>query len=116
LKQIQLEPKSPDTRQLMAEACRSGNTDMLRELMQNGFKPVDQEDGGSSLMQPMSQWMGYILDFDTYREIRKKDIEERIRTLAIKSLISEFMKRVGELLESFTVDGARPESKNHFLN
>jgi hypothetical protein len=84
--------------------------------MQKRFKPVDQEDGGSSLIQPMIQEMGYPLDFDIYREIRKKDIEEPIRTLAIKSLISEFIKRAGELLGRITDDGARPESKNHFLN
>lgn len=175
LKQIKLEPKSPDTRQLMAEACRSGNSDMLRELLQKGYNPVDQEDGGSSLIKSIIQGMGYALDFDIYREIRKKDIdtsetrekirmvhilaekgvkwmpndraeinearrsfmrlksdyivefiwimskynacnrkniEDLIRTPAIKSLISDHMKRIKELLEKFTDDEASPESKN----
>ncbi len=169
LKQIKIEPKSPDTRQLMAEACRSGNSDMLRELLQKGFNPVDQEDGGSSLITSIIQGMGYAYDVDIYREIQRKDIdtsetrekikmvhilaekgvkwmpndrseiaearrsflrlksdyivefiwimskysacnrkdiEELIRTSAIKSLISDHTKRVKELLEKFTDDEA----------
>lgn len=50
---------------------------MLRDLMQKGFNPVDQESGGSSLIQSIIQGMGYTLDFDIFREIRKKDIDSR---------------------------------------
>ena len=172
LKQIKLEPESPDTRQLIREACHSGNADLLRDLMQKGFNPVDQEDGEVSLIQSMIKGMGNALDFDIYREIRKKNIdssetrekikmvhmlaekgvkwiprdsseiaearrsflklksdytvefiwimskynacnreniEELIRTPAIKSLISDHMKRVTELLERFTDDEIIPE-------
>jgi hypothetical protein len=174
LKQIKLEPNRPETRQLIRETCHSGNADFLKELMKKGFNPIDQEDGGSSLIQCLIQGMGYALDFDLYREIRRKnidtnrtrekikmvhilvskgvkwipngrpeiaevrrsflrlkpdyivefiwimskynackrnDIEELIRTPAIKTLISDHMKRVRELLNRLNDDDWPPPAE-----
>lgn len=164
LKQIKLDPNSVETRQLIRETCYSANPEFLKELLKKGYNPIDQEGDGPSLIQSLIQGMGYALDFDSYHEIRRKNIdtsrtrekikmvhilakegvnwnpngrpeiaearrsflrleadytvefiwimtryrackrqelEELIRTPAIRALISGHMKRVNELLDRF---------------
>jgi hypothetical protein len=43
----------------------TGNADFLKELMDKCFNPIDQEGGGSSLIQSLLQRMGW--DEEKYR-------------------------------------------------
>ena len=75
LKQILLDPSRPDTQHLLRSVCYSGNAKLLKELLDTGFNPVDQENGGSSLIQYLIQGMGWSLDINPFKDDRKKNID-----------------------------------------
>jgi hypothetical protein len=53
LKQIRLDPNHPDSQGILRKACRADNCDFLKELLDKGFSPSEQEDRGTSLVQSL---------------------------------------------------------------
>lgn len=51
MKSVRLDPKHEIAQELAMNACRNGNSDFLRMLLNKGFSPLDMKDKGSSLIQ-----------------------------------------------------------------
>jgi hypothetical protein len=75
LKLVRLDSKRPDAQELLRNACHGGKGDLVKTLLEEGFNPKDQEDGGSNLIQSLLASMGYPLDFDSFSDRREKGID-----------------------------------------
>jgi hypothetical protein len=75
LKMVGLDPNRPDALELLRYACHGGKGDLLKMLLDRGFDPKEQEEGGSRLILSLLSNMGYAFDFDSFFEKRKKDID-----------------------------------------
>ena len=70
LKSIKLDPGNPNLQGLLREACYGNTSDLMKELLKKGFKPADQKDRGSLLIQRLLTNMDWDYDFDL--DFRKK--------------------------------------------
>ena len=121
MKQIKLDTSRTDTRRLLRNVCWKGGADLLKELLDKGFNPVDQDDGGSSLIQHLLQGMGWALDIDIFSDRKKKDIDtdrtrEKIKMIHLlarhgakwmpnnRSEIAEARRALLRLIPDYTVE------------
>jgi hypothetical protein len=76
LKKIKISPEHPIAGDLLQSACWADNADFLVELLDQGFKPADQNDSGSSLIQNCIQCLHWSCDSDWFtRDRKRKDID-----------------------------------------
>ena len=165
LKKIRLNPNHESAYAILESACHTSNCDLLKKLLEKGFDPNNQKNGGSSMIQTlllgMSSWScsadpwsydrktrdvdftksrekmkmvhllakhgakwkpndqklisevrrsllkmspDYTAEFvwimSGFRACSREDIEELIRTSAIRRLISRHQNRINELIRS----------------
>ncbi|MBU0991524.1 MAG: hypothetical protein KJ737_03430 [Proteobacteria bacterium] len=76
LKKIKICPDLPIAGDLLQNACRADKADFLVELLEKGFKPADQKDHGSSLIQTCIQYLQWSFDYDWFsHERNNRDID-----------------------------------------
>ncbi|HYV38769.1 MAG TPA: hypothetical protein VE988_23995 [Gemmataceae bacterium] len=64
LKQVKLDPNHPRIRDMLKYADRGEGIDLLKQLLEKGLNPNDQENGGSSIIQRLL--CGLEMDFSSY--------------------------------------------------
>ncbi len=75
LKQIKISPEHPIVGELLRNACRADSADFLKDLIKRGFKPVDQKDQGSSLIQTCLGCLRFSFDLDRFMRGERKNID-----------------------------------------
>ena len=73
LKNIRLDPTLKDAHELLRNACFAEKADFLKELLDKGFNPNDQENGGSSLISSLLGYMTWSFDLDSRKPKRNLD-------------------------------------------
>jgi ankyrin repeat protein len=63
LKNLRLDPNHPNSKDILKYACMADWSYGLKILLEHGFKPNDQENGGSSFIQKCLFQMSYNWDF-----------------------------------------------------
>ena len=88
LKAIPLDPKRPDSRKIVENACHAENSDVLKLLLESGFNPQDWEDKGSSLIQSLFWHMSFDWGFSPFSGLKKKekDLDTRRSRESIKMI------------------------------
>ncbi len=77
LKQVKLDPSHPHIEDVVRYAARGEGIDLLKQLLENGLKPNDQENGGCSHIQRLLEGMG--VDFSSYSCARETAGKKLIR-------------------------------------
>jgi hypothetical protein len=71
LKKIRISTDHPIASTLLQSACWADEADFLVELLDQGFKTVDQKDHGSSLIQTCIQGLQHSFGYDWFTRERK---------------------------------------------
>lgn len=74
MKTIKLDPKLPYAADLFRSACHGDKSDLLGLMLDKGFRPMDLEDRGSSMIQSLLSGMSWYFDPFSYTR-REKDID-----------------------------------------
>jgi hypothetical protein len=75
LKQIRVPPDHPIAAELLRSACWAEDAGFLVELLDKGFNPADQNDGGSSLIQQCIQCLPWGSHYGWLGRGRETDID-----------------------------------------
>ena len=86
LKKIRISPEHPIAKDLLQNACRADNANFLMELLDQGFKPADQKDHGSSLIQTCIRYLQWSFDYGWFNRDRGRDIDSSCSLETLKMI------------------------------
>ena len=75
LKQVRLNPNHSGNIGVLRTACHASNADILIELLDRGLDPNTRGKDGSTLIQHVLNGLGYVYDYDSLTDIKRKYID-----------------------------------------
>jgi len=75
MKQVRLDPKHTLAPEILRDACYADNAAVLKLLLEKGFPPNNQKNGGSRLFGVLTNTMTWSFDFDPFSDNPRKNID-----------------------------------------